>query len=94
MIHNTRTMIRLLRPLASAFFLATFVSACRQPHAVLPTADDLSTQVVIRRDTFGIPHILADTEEAAAYGFGYAQAEDHAVEIARRFIRARGEQAK
>lgn len=87
-------MIRLLRPLASAFFLATFVSACRQPQAVLPAADDLSGQVVIRRDTFGIPHILADTEEAAAFGFGYAQAEDHVVEIARRFIRARGEQAK
>lgn len=82
------------RALASAFVLVTLASACRQPHAVLPTADDLSTQVVIRRDTFGIPHILADTEEAAAYGFGYAQAEDHAVEIARRFIRARGEQAK
>ena len=43
-------MIRLLRPLASAFFLATFVSAGRQPQAVLPAADDLSGQVVIRRD--------------------------------------------
>lgn len=54
----------------------------------------LAEQVVIRRDTYGVPHILAETEEAAAYAMGYAQAEDHAVEIARRFIAARGEEAK
>jgi len=60
----------------------------------LPSADGLAHEVVIRRDTFGIPHISATTEEAAAFGFGYAQAEDHAVEIGRRMISARGEQAK
>ncbi len=54
----------------------------------------LAEQVVIRRDTYGVPHILAETEEAAAFAMGYAQAEDHAVEIARRFIGARGEEAK
>ena len=36
----------------------------------------LAEQVKIIRDDFGIPHIFADTDEAAAYGFGYAQAED------------------
>jgi acyl-homoserine-lactone acylase len=54
----------------------------------------LARQVTIRRDTYGVPHILAETEEAAAYGMGWAQAEDHAVEIARRFISARGESAQ
>ncbi|NOT63328.1 MAG: hypothetical protein HOP19_24225 [Acidobacteria bacterium] len=54
----------------------------------------LAEQVTIRRDTFGIPHILAETEEAAAYGFGYAQAEDHCVQIAQAFVGARGESAK
>ena len=54
----------------------------------------LATQVMIRRDTYGIPHILAKTEEAAAFGFGYAQAEDHCLAIARRLIAARGEAAK
>ncbi|MEW6208373.1 MAG: acylase [Acidobacteriota bacterium] len=54
----------------------------------------LAEQVTIRRDTFGVPHILAETEEAASFGMGYAQAEDHAEEIARRFITARGEQAR
>lgn len=56
--------------------------------------NDLARHVTIRRDTYGIPHILADSEEAAAFGFGYAQAEDHAVEIGRRYLGARGEEAK
>ena len=54
----------------------------------------LAEQVTIRRDTYGIPHILAKTEEAAAFGLGYAQAEDHGLAIARRLIAARGEAAK
>jgi acyl-homoserine-lactone acylase len=54
----------------------------------------MAEQVLIRRDNFGVPHILAETEEAAAFGMGYAQAEDHAVEVARRFVTARGEGAK
>ena len=48
----------------------------------------------IRRDTFGVPHILADDEEDAGFGFGYAMAEDHAVEIGRRYLQARGEAAR
>ena len=54
----------------------------------------LAEQVTIRRDNYGVPHILAETEEAAAFGMGYAQAEDHCAEVARRFVVARGEQAK
>src|SRR5262245_59482860 len=60
-------------------------------------ADDgterLASQVTIRRDTFGVPHILADTEEAAAFGQGYAVAEDHILELARLFLKARSEEA-
>ncbi len=48
----------------------------------------------IRRDSYGIPHILAATEESAAYALGYAQAEDHCVAIARAYVSARGEEAK
>lgn len=59
-----------------------------------PGDADLASQVLIRRDRFGIPHILGETEEAAAFGFGYAQAEDHAVEIATRLVGGRGEEAK
>jgi acyl-homoserine-lactone acylase len=66
---------------------------CNRPTR-LPSPELLARDVTIRRDTFGVPHILAATEEAAAYGFGYAQAEDHGAEIVRRMIAARGEQAK
>lgn len=59
-----------------------------------PADSDLASRVTIRRDTYGIPHILAQTEEAAAFGFGYAQAEDHCVEIARSLVNARGEEAR
>lgn len=54
----------------------------------------IADQVIIRRDTFGIPHILGENEKAAAFGLGYAQAEDHIMTIARRLIRGRGEEAK
>ena len=59
-----------------------------------PSVPELASQVTIRRDRFGVPHILAENEEAASFGMGYAQAEDHAVEVARRYVSARGEEAK
>ena len=54
----------------------------------------LTERVEIRRDTFGVPHILAEDEEAGGFGFGYAMAEDHAVELGRRYLQARGEAAR
>ncbi|MFN0122111.1 MAG: penicillin acylase family protein, partial [Blastocatellia bacterium] len=57
-------------------------------------SETAAARVTIRRDTYGVPHILAKTEEDAAFGLGHAQAEDHAVEIARRLVGARGEEAK
>jgi len=64
------------------------------PIETVDAARPLAEQVVIRRDTFGIPHILAETEAAAGFGFGYAQAEDHAAEMGARFLAARGEAAR
>lgn len=82
--------------LAGLLILVATIIALARPQLFIADAakKPLSDQVVIRRDTYGVPHILAETEEAAAYAMGYAQAEDHAVEIARRFIGARGEEAK
>ena len=76
--------------------LAATIVVVARPDLFIATAakKSLADQAMIRRDTYGVPHILAETEEAAAYAMGYAQAEDHAVEIARRFIGARGEEAK
>jgi acyl-homoserine-lactone acylase len=47
-------------------------------------------RATIRRDRYGVPHILADTEEAAAFAQGYATAEDHGAELAQLFLHARG----
>jgi acyl-homoserine-lactone acylase len=55
--------------------------------------DDLAKQVTIRRDTLGVPHILAPTEEAAYFGQGYASAEDRVLVLARLYLQARGEEA-
>jgi acyl-homoserine-lactone acylase len=40
-----------------------------------------------------VPHILANTEEAAAFGHGYAVAEDHCLVLARLLLQARSEEA-
>jgi acyl-homoserine-lactone acylase len=57
-------------------------------------AGPMEDRVEIRRDTFGVPHILADDLAAGGFGFGYAMAEDHAAEIGRRYLQARGEAAR
>ena len=79
--------------LAGAVVLTALASACGPRRLPSPDARLLASQAVIRRDDFGVPHILAQTEEAGAFAFGYAQAEDHGLEIGRRYIRSRGEEA-
>jgi acyl-homoserine lactone acylase PvdQ len=41
------------------------------------SADPLARLVTIYRDNFGVPHIIGETEKAAFFGYGYAQAQDH-----------------
>src|SRR3954469_24716357 len=55
--------------------------------AAAPAADSETT---IYRDEYGIPHIDAPTLEAAAYGMGYAQAEDRLEEMLKNYSRATG----
>ncbi len=58
------------------------VAACGSSPPGLPNTEtdaggDLDTStIVIRRDSHGIPHIEAATDEGAMYGLGYATAED------------------
>lgn len=54
------------------------------------TPAELASHATIRRDRFGVPHILADSEEAAAFAQGFATAEDYGPDLARLFLRARG----
>ncbi|HEY80534.1 MAG TPA: penicillin acylase family protein [Caldilineae bacterium] len=50
--------------------------------------------VQIVRDTYGVPHIYAATDEAALYGFGYAQAEDHLLDMLQNYLAAEGRMAE
>jgi acyl-homoserine-lactone acylase len=54
-----------------------------------PPADG-PEEVIIYRDDFGVPNIFASTEEGAAYGMGYAQAEDRLEEVLRQYRRCEG----
>ena len=74
---------------AAAFTALALIVSTPSLYGAKPIAE----RVEIRRDTYGIPHLLAEDEEAAGFGFGYAMAEDHAAEIGRRYLAARGEAA-
>ncbi len=47
-------------------------------------------KVEILRDEYGVPHIFAATPEGAAFGSGYAQAEDRLEEMLRNYRKAEG----
>jgi len=44
----------------------------------------------IVRDGYGVPHIYGERDADVAFGFGYAQAEDHLVEMLLNYRQARG----
>jgi acyl-homoserine-lactone acylase len=51
-------------------------------------------RITIIRDEFGVPHIFAATAAGAAYGSGYAQAEDRLEEMMRNYRKAEGTMAE
>ncbi len=79
---------------ATALLMISIALPDADSPAASATGEELARQALIRRDSFGIPHILARSEEAAAFAFGYAQAEDHCLQIARAYVSARGEEAR
>lgn len=58
------------------------------------TADPLQERVTIYRDDYGVPHIVGDSEEAAFFGYGYAQAEDHLERMMIQYRDAQGRRAE
>ena len=86
-MHDKRSVV--IAPLAFLLALILISSGLR-----LLAAPPIAERVEIRRDTFGVPHILAHDVEAAGYGFGYAMAEDHAEWMGRRYLLARGEASR
>ena len=51
-------------------------------------------QITIYRDSWGVPHVYAETELGAAYGYGYAQAQDRLEQICRNYRDATGTMAE
>ena len=68
--------------LRAVFHLALPLAAAQSPVA--------TEKVRILRDEFGVPHIFASTAAGAAYGSGYAQAEDRLEELLRNYRKAEG----
>ena len=60
------------------FSLILLISGCViQENSILKWEEVKSYDVVIERDYLGVPHIIGKTDEDAAFGFAYAQAEDN-----------------
>jgi acyl-homoserine-lactone acylase len=55
---------------------ANRVISDEQARASQALAERLAQQVVIYRDTYGVPHVHGRTDEAAVFGLAYARAED------------------
>src|ERR1017187_9408288 len=49
-----------------------------------------AAHVTILRDEYGVPHIFAQDAAGAAFGSGYAQAEDRLEEMLKNYRRAEG----
>src|SRR5262245_4039536 len=58
------------------------------------TAPLASDEATIYRDEYGIPHVFAQTLEAASYAIGYAQAEDRLEELLKNYRKANGTMAE
>ena len=61
---------------------------------LLPVSKASAQNVTIYRDTYGVPHIYGDSPASAAYGLGYAQAEDRLEDLYRNVRTALGSMAE
>lgn len=60
------------------------------PFAALSRTAALNGEATIYRDEYGIPHVFAQTLEAASFAVGYAQAEDRLEELLKNYRKANG----
>ena len=58
-----------------------------------PYRSETAQEATIYRDTWGVPHIYAESEEAAAYAHGYAQAQDRLADVLAAYLVAVGRAA-
>lgn len=64
-----------MRPRSLALILLSLLAASAAP--AQPEAPAFWNDATLYRDEYGVPHVYAETPEAMAFVFGYAQAEDH-----------------
>jgi acyl-homoserine-lactone acylase len=69
-------------------------AACVAALLAVPAAASAELGATIRRTSHGIPHIKASTIEGAAYGYGYALAEDNICVVADAYVTVRGERSR
>jgi hypothetical protein len=62
--------------------------------AVAAPPDPLASHVTIYRDSYGVPHIVGENEEATFFGYGYAQAQDHLERMMLQYRDAQGLRAE
>ncbi len=90
--------VRLLLPTVALG--AALALPAAPPHAAPPLAPGgdgwaaLAERVEIVRTTRGIPHVLAEDFEAAGFGLGWVQMEDHGIRVVNLLLSARGESAR
>lgn len=77
-----------------AFASAEAARAEREARLPAEPDEQLARSMTIYRDKFGVPHIVGDTEEAAFFGYGYAQAEDHLERMMIQYRDAQGRRAE
>ncbi len=64
------------------------------PAVELTAAERLADQVTVYRDRYGVPHVDGASDEAAIFGFAYAQAEDYFWQIEDSYILSLGRYAE
>ena len=62
-------------------------------YAAPPPHERSGYEVRIRRDSFGVPHVLGKTDAGAAYGLGFAQCEDDFATVQDSLMASRGHSA-
>jgi acyl-homoserine lactone acylase PvdQ len=80
--------------LAVALLTALTLLSTLSSGSLREVASSDTVEVTIYRDEYGVPHIYGDTAEATAYGFGYAQAQDHLDAMRKDFYQAMGRRAE
>ena len=83
-------MRRAYRTIFILIIIALLLASCAPKDRI----ESLARSVQIRRDTYGIPHIKAKSEEALYFGMGFAQAEDKLELVAKNFIVSQGRGAE